>query len=227
VGFAVLAAVAVHGAGAQSELGTQLWIDYNPSWSVDQAGVLFGDIGVRTDLEGWSWLGLVVRPGYGYRINRTVTIAGGVGSFYTAIDDFPNQWEIRPWQGIAISWPRAGLPLEHYVRIEQRIALDTESWDARTSLRGRYRVYTYFDWARQSPTRYWRFLAGCEAFLTVAGHQGAYRERFRLSAALERGVRAGVRVVGEVTFQRVGWLLADSTIDDLLLRVRLFHEWSR
>jgi len=223
VSCALLAMGGVCAAHAQHELGGQVWIDYNPAWQVSPAGELFGDVGARTELEGLSWFRLVVRPGFRQRVSSRVQVGGGVGSFYSANDIVDDRWELRPWQGMVVSWPSSGVPLEHYVRIEQRIDLNTGTWDARVSLRGRYRVHTRFEWARTPAGTYWRVLAGVEGFLTLVGDQGQFREQFRVSAAVERGLRPRLVLLGEVMLQRAGWLLAGRTVDDLVVRIRFFQ----
>ncbi len=146
---------------------------------------------------------------------------GGLGNFVTMNEVIANRWEIRPWQGVNVSWPRAPVHLEHFLRLEEQFDFNTETWESQNSVRGRYRLRTVIQWSALQQDRYWRLHASVEGFLTLAGEQGQFREQFRLTVGIERSVKAGVRTRFDATWQREGRLLVEGAIDQLFLSVRL------
>ncbi len=207
---------------SQHDVSPQLWVDYNPSWRATPKLEVYGDIGARTELESGGWWRFVVRPSVRYQLHRDVRLSGGVGSFYTWNDIIADRWEIRPWQGVSGTWPRAPLPIEHFLRFEEQFDFNTRTWESLNSLRMRYRLRTYIEWSAFRPGRYWRLLGSVEGFLTLAGEQGQFREQFRVSLGLERSYVPGIRTRFDATWQREGQLFGEGSIEDLFLRVRLF-----
>ena len=225
VGELVLAAfVWIAPAAAQTgdDISPQLWVDYNPSWRVTPDLEIYGDIGARTELGSGGWWRFVVRPSLRYQLSRDWRLSGGMGSFYTWNDVIADKWELRPWQGVAVVWPRAPLPVEHFLRLEEQFEFNTRTWESLNALRVRYRLRPHFQWGATRPGRYWRVMGSIEGFLTLAGEQGQFREQFRLTAGLERGYRPGLRTRFDATWQKEGKLFGDGTINDLFLRIRLF-----
>jgi hypothetical protein len=96
---------------AQDEVSKQIWLDYNPRWLWPSGLELFGDIGVRTELNEGGWGRIVVRPGLRGSIGRGFQLAGGVGGFYTGNEGFADRFEIRPFQGLSVTWPDAALKI--------------------------------------------------------------------------------------------------------------------
>lgn len=203
-------------------LSTQLWLDYNPSWAIGAKTDFFGDLGARTALELSDFWRFVVRPSVRYHPSRSVTVAGGLGSFYTRNDVIADRWEIRPWQGVTVRWPRRRVSLEHYLRLEQLFDFNTRTGESRNSVRGRYRLLAFMDVGARRPGRFWRLMGSVEGFLTLGGDQGQSREQFRLTAGLERSYRQGLRTGFEATWQKEGSLFGEGSLDELFLRVRLY-----
>jgi hypothetical protein len=211
-------------AAGQSEnvVSPQLWVDYNPSWRVTSRFEIYGDLGARTELESGGWWRFVVRPSVRYQLHRDVRVMGGLGNFITVNDVIADRWEIRPWQGVNLTWPRAPIHFEHFLRFEEQFDFNTQTWESQNSLRARYRLRTVIQWSAFQQDRYWRLLASVEGFLRLAGEQGQFREQFRLAVGVERSVRTGMRTRFDATWQREGRLFVDGAIDELFLRVRLF-----
>ena len=42
------------------------------------------------------------------------------------ITDFASIYELRPWQGVRIFWPRAEINPRHLIRLEERFFFDTD-----------------------------------------------------------------------------------------------------
>ena len=84
-----------------------------------------------------------LRPSLAYRWKEKIRFSGGIKFAYTSQDILANTFEIRPWLGIEIDWPKIRrLTFQHFLRLEQRFQLNTgsDSWTSQTRLR--YRLGT-------------------------------------------------------------------------------------
>jgi hypothetical protein len=204
------------------EVSPQIWVDYNPRWTWPSGFEVYGDVGVRTELRMNGWGRLVVRPGVRGSVGA-FRISGGVGSFYTANEDAADRWELRPFQGVAATWPSSRIRFDHYLRVEERFEFETTDWNLDASLRIRYRLQTQFLWSGVRGAAFWRVLAHVEAFATVTGEAGQFDEKLRIGLGIERGFGAKLRLRVDATWQKEGLDLFGSPTDDIYIRVRVFH----
>jgi len=210
---------------AQDEVSSQLWLDYNPRLIWPSTFEVYGDVGVRTELENNGWGRLVVRPGVRGPVGP-VRLSGGVGTFYTVNEDSPNQLEFRPFQGVNWTWPSGRrLSFDHYVRLEERFEFETDAWTLDASLRLRYRLQTDYRFGALQAGASWRIIAHAEAFATLAGNAGQFDEKFRIGFGVERGFVFGWRFRADVTWQKVGAPFSGAATDDLYIRIRAFQRW--
>ncbi len=208
------------------DASTQLWLDYDPIISLSEKGELFGDLGVRSELESTGWGRLVFRPGYRHRRTEFTWLAAGVGAFLTVNELFANELEIRPFQGVAATWPRGWLHLQHYARLEERFTFVTSSRESAASLRARYRLRALRRFGTLRGETHWTLMATGEGFLTLAGDQGQFREELRLGLAAERSFNHRLRARAEITWQhRELAFSALGDANDIYLRLRLYHGW--
>lgn len=208
------------------DVSPQIWADYNPEIQLKSRLQLYGDAGVRTELKESGWWRLVLRPGVRYTVNDRIWIAGGVGNFITFNDLFENRWELRFFQGVALDWPKEKFPLQHYVRLEQRFDFNTETWESLNELRLRYRIRYSHDWDAIREDRYWRFLAGFEAFADLAGQDGQIDDIARATVAIERSFARELRVRLDGTWQKSGlFFISDAQIDEIYVRLRVYQSW--
>jgi len=217
------------GAHAQDEagdVGPQLWLDYNPSYSLTPKLDLYGDVGVRTEIGSSSWWRVVVRPNVRYDVSKAVIVAGGIGSFYTWNRIIADRWEIRPWQGVTLTWPRKPLVFQQVVRLEERFEFDTRTWESLSSLRLRYRLRLSKRWAAYfQPDRFWQVLGSIEFFMRLAGEEGQSQEQIRVTAGLERSYPPVWRGRAELTWQMAGLYLGQGNFSEVFLRLRVFQKW--
>ncbi len=84
---------------------------------------------------------MVARPSVFYHLNPIVELRGGLGFFYTIVENSRNQLEQRPWQGVRIHWPTfRPIGIKHYLKLEERLLWETEVWDFDLALRFRYKL---------------------------------------------------------------------------------------
>ncbi len=207
------------------DVSEQIWLDYNPIWALPSSLELYGDLGVRTELGQRGWGRVVVRPGIRGPVGA-FRWSGGIGGFFTGNETVANRIEVRPFQGIAATWPRRRIfHLEHYARLEERFEWETDEWGLDASLRFRYRLQTRYSFSGPLENASWQVLFHAEGFLTVAGNAGQFDEKVRIGAGLERAFGAGWRGRLDLTWQKVGALFSGASTDDLYIRVRVYQNW--
>ncbi len=227
LGFTLMTWAFAAPAQAQDDVSTQIWLDYNPSWTWPSGLRLYGDLGVRTELNENGWGRIVVRPGLRGSIGRGFELSGGIGGFYTGNQQAADKLEIRPFQGIRTTWPRKRLRLDHYARLEERFEFETAEWTVDASLRFRYRLQSQVRWEGLRPGSHWRLIGHVEGFLTLTGEAGQFDEKIRIGLGVERGLGPAWRVRADVTWQKVGAPFSGAPTDDIYVRVRVFQDWLR
>ena len=175
IAIALLTLVGPHPAAAQDEVSSQIWLDYNPRLIWPSAFEVYGDVGVRTELENNGWGRLVVRPAVRGPVGM-FRLSGGLGTFFTINDTASNRLEFRPFQGINWTWPSGRVPLDHYMRLEERFEFETEDWTLDASLRVRYRLQTEYRFAGVQEGASWRLIGQVEWFFTLTGDAGQFDE---------------------------------------------------
>jgi hypothetical protein len=204
----------------------QLWIDYNPRWTDPSDREIYGDIGVRTVLGDNEWVRFVARPSIRGPVGA-FRLSGGVGTFYRLNKAGADALEIRPFQGIAATWPRLGrLRFQHYVRLEERFEWETDDWSLNSSLRVRYRLQTDFSFNSFALGSDWRVVLHIEGFLTLVGNAGLVDERRRIGLGLGRNVGHAVRLRADFTWEKAGLEFFEPS-DHFYLRFRIYQGWLR
>jgi len=223
--FIISVGVAGSVSAQDDDVSQQIWLDYNPIWFLTDSLVLYGDVGVRTELGEQGWGKFVVRPSIRGWVGK-FRWSGGIGSFITANKSAPDDIEIRPFQGITGLWPRRRIfHIEHYVRLEERFEWETDEWSLDASLRLRYRLQTRYSFSGPLEDAQWEVLFHGEAFITLAGNAGQFDEKWRVGAGLEVKMGAAWRSRLDLTWQKLGSPFSGASADDLYIRVRVFQRW--
>jgi hypothetical protein len=213
----------------ETEVSPQLWVDYNPSVYLNPKLNLYGDVGFRTELQSGGWWRLLLRANAMYSLSNSLRVGGGLYNFFTFNDKIDDRWELRPWQGAELVWPRWRVPLDHRLMFEERFDFNTVTWQTNASLRLRYRLRGTFRWHAVQEDRYWRVLASTEVFMTLAGQQGQFREQVRLSVGIERSFRWTLRLRLEVAWQKEGeaFFIGRGDVSDVFFRFRIYQNWGQ
>lgn len=215
-------------AQSTEDVTKQFWCDVNPSYYLNPHRKIYGDIGVRWEAENDGWWRLVVRPSFKTRIHGRFKFTAGVGNFITFNEIIENRYELRPFQGLEFDWPRWKIPLYHYFRLEERFDFNTGSWNSKNSLRLRYKISASYKWAGIQPQRFWRATAGAEMFATLAGTQGQFQEKMRVTLGIDRSLRRDLHYRFEVTWQKQSvFFLSDASVSDIYLRFRLTKSFGK
>jgi hypothetical protein len=211
-----------------SEVSKQIWIDANPAYFLDKDFKIFGDLGVRTELEDDAWWRLVIRPGVGGKLGGIFFYTAGLGNFITFNNLIDNRWEIRPYQGVRFTLYPLKIPMKNYIRLEERFDFNTDTWNSRNSLRIRYQFTFSYRWGAIQTDRYWQAFISGEAFFTLLGSQGQFQEQFRLTVGLDRSYAFDLHMRFELTAQQQQ-LFFDPTenVSDVYFRFRITRNWFR
>lgn len=121
-------------------IDNQIWADYHQYYNFKPDWQFYGDAGVRSVLEQWSWFTTFARPSIRWKKHKLWELHGGIGLFFTINVDDVNTLEIRPYQGVKVNWPvLKTIRFNHYLRIEERFNFPTDDWTLEFNLRVRYR----------------------------------------------------------------------------------------
>ena len=213
---------------SENNFSKQIWIDLNPSYYFNPGLQLFGDIGVRKEVENNGWMRFVIRPSLRTWLGSKFNFYTGVGSFYTFNKLITNRWEIRPFQGISTRWPDWEIPIHHYFRIEERFDFNTETWKAQSSIRVRYRLSASYKWDAVQYDRFWQATFSIEPFFTLVGNQGQFQEQVRVTAGLNRSFAYDSRIRFEITWQQEQlFFKPEDLVSNIYLRFRWFQNWGK
>jgi hypothetical protein len=210
--------------GQEGEAGVseQFWLDYNPRWTDESGREIFGDVGLRTLLGSDDWLRLVVRPGVRAPVGP-FRLSGGLGTVYRINREGADKLELRPFQGIAATWPKGHrLRLQHYLRLEERFVWETSDWKDDISLRARYRLQTDYSFSGFRSGSDWRVLFHIEGFYTLAGKEGETDEKLRVGFGVGRNLGSKLRLRADFSWEKLG-LDPRAPSDAIIIRLRVFH----
>ncbi len=225
--FVMLAGAAQSLSAQHDDVSEQLWLQYVPRWVFPSNLELVGDFGFRTEFGEQDWRRVIVRPSLRTPVG-SFRLSGGVGGFFTSHDRFENRFEIRPFQGIAATWPsRRILGFDHYLRAEERFQWGGGTETTNVSIRLRYRLRTQYALPGPQGRPPWRVRAVGEAFLTVVGDAGQFRETARLGLGIGREFGNAWGVWLDATWQKIGRVFTGAPTNDFYIRVRVDQHWIR
>lgn len=183
-------------AGAQDDTDAQFWIDYDPHWYIKPNWEFYADAGLRF-LDTGDWKQIYARPSMRYYSPGKWEGHFGIGGFFTYEDNFENLFELRPWQGFKIRWPRfERFSISHYFRAEERFLFETDNWTSEATLRLRYQIGTRVPLNRKSGKEDWFIPLSVEFFANAENLNERFANRMRLGMGL--GHIFGREWVGEM-----------------------------
>lgn len=114
----------IHGQ-TQREYDFQYWFDVKAGVRLSERFQLGGEGGYRhggdAELLGLGWSTLYGRSELKYTLTPIWTVQGGFAVFYRVSKDIPDNYELRPWIGSQLKWPRFGsITLSHNIRLEEQ-----------------------------------------------------------------------------------------------------------
>ena len=222
------------GVRAQEDLtiNSQLWLSYYPSFVIGENLKFSGDAGYRTILDDNSWHMIYIRPSVTWLRNKNHRFNAGLGFFNEFNTISSNRFEIRPWQGFAIDWPKFTSPhlkllkLSHWFRLEERISfLTQEGWEASFDFRARYKLSGKLDLCLDCVEPKFAVPFYAELFGTFFDIDEAFRNRSRFGIGLDINLKNKLQF--ELLFH---WQRSRAGIDesfktsDYIFQLKLKHK---
>ena len=125
----------------KSIINHQVWIDIYPHYYMSEKLEYYGDAGYRTIAGKRNWSRVYIRPSLKHHINKIAELHGGMGLFYIFYNNSADQFEITPWQGFQVNWPKlTRIDFKHLVKLEERFSFKTEDWSSNFEFRFRYKL---------------------------------------------------------------------------------------
>ena len=155
---------------SENIVNNQIWLDFYPHFYVHEKLEYYGDLGYRTIFDDHSWQSIYIymRPSVRYHISKLFEVHGGVGLFYIFNKGVADRFEVRPWQGIKLNWPRyERLKFYSYLRLEERIHFMTDNWKATFDFRLRLKLAGKLIIIKSSPINFWFISFYGEVFIPV------------------------------------------------------------
>ena len=120
----------------------EVWIDIYPHFYINEKLEYYGDAGYRTVLSEHSWNRIYIRPSVRYHLNKNWELHAGLGLFYIYYHEKAlNRFEITPWQGVQLNWPRTQIiRFNHLIKLEERISFLTKDGFLSFEFRLRYKL---------------------------------------------------------------------------------------
>ncbi len=218
----------------ESSVTQQIWLDFNPSYSISDNLALHTPVGARTIFPN-AWYRFYVNPHVRYNWPRLILkdmkyreqLLGGVGIYYTANVDDVNRLELRPFQGYSLSAPnRMRLVIKHYLRLEERFELETDDWVNTFGLRFRYSLTGTIRFQGD----FWEYGKGF--FIPVSGDffwnligTKQFNDKIRLTFGLGRDLAKGWKAAFFLGYNYSrGSTEDDFHTNDIIYRFRVYHK---
>jgi len=211
----------------------QIWLDYNVSYTISEKVNVYGEIGARTIFPN-EWNRYVIRPSISYKLPKrflpnlyhNLKLYAGAGFFFTNNLTESNRLEIRPFQGIKVTWPdRPKINISHYVRLEERFDIETANWDNTFGLRLRYQaemvLFLKGEWLSFNDGVY--LPIGLELFWNLIGGK-QFNDVVRITPGI--GYEFSPSWKGEL---QIGYSYTRQTVEDVIgtndivFRIRVYH----
>jgi len=204
-----------------SETATQIWLDFNPIYPIDQQWTVYGDGGYRIILGNKSFHRLYIRSAGSYQLNEEFILHAGLGLF-TTFDEKSTLWEFRPFQGLEIRWPKIfTFPLFQYFRFEERFF--NENSVSSFILRGRYQLSTNIKFNKNKIQKYFFIPLQLEWFVNLGNDIDFHANEFRAIAGIgyvfDLIWRADFNIIYENLRTSADEKLA---LNDIILRLRVY-----
>ena len=117
----------------------QVWLDYDHTYKLNDKWSFFSDYGFRDQSN--QIFRLHARPSFSFKNGKLLDFRAGLGLFYLFVEDQSDAVEIRPWQGILLSWPNFGrFHIKNYMRFEERFTFILNNNLSNTIIKWRYKI---------------------------------------------------------------------------------------
>jgi hypothetical protein len=206
-----------------------IWLDVHTIYNFSDRWRYEGDYGYRPELNG-DQASVYIRPAFRYKATPWFNLHGGIKFKDTVSADAADTFEIRPWQGFQLVWPKiGGYTVSHYLRVAERMIWQTRGGsDFDFTLRARYKL------GLKSPNYDILFKSGMyltgniEAFANLESPlSDTFINRLRFFAGPGLNVSDAWRIELLLGLQQErGSRAADFSTDEQILRLRFYYTFN-
>lgn len=205
----------------------QLWIDLMPHFDINNRLHLFNVLSYRTSTTGEKFKRLLLRSSVQYNWTYELDLIGGVGLFGTWEAEDYSTFELRPYQGVQLNWPKIWrMNFKHRGLMEERLLWNNQSeFDA--NLRFRYRIKTKLPLNKSSIHYKTVYIPASYEIFSNLGDEEVENFQNRARAMLGLGYVFSDKWLAEmeVTFQRSRSTQTDDlTLSDRIFRLKLIYD---
>ena len=200
------------------------WFDFNGSYKFDEQWKLYGDAGYRTVFINNKFHRFYIRPSGSFQLNPIFILHGGIALF-TTFDKNNTLWEIRPFQGVEVNWPKVfSINLNHYFRSEERFfqgnTINT------FLLRLRYRLGTTIRYSQSKSEQYFYTPLQLEWFVSYGSDINFQLNEIRAVIGLGYVIDTSWKVEFNTILDNLSASSDLFVFKDLVLRFRVFKEFN-
>lgn len=144
----------------------QLWLEGVVDYPFGKNVEFFADASYRYIFSTEeNWWRVLARPSLKWKVLNWLDLRGGLGMSYSNLDNLDNIFEVRPWQGVAILWPKIKIvEFSHLFRAEQQIVYNTSTWKNIYSNRFRYQLGSRINLTKTKQSKYFFIRCSVEFF---------------------------------------------------------------
>jgi len=206
----------------------QIWIDFYPHYFINKKLEYYGDAGYRSIVSNGSWSRIYVRPSVRYHVHKAFELQAGMGIFYIFNKTKFDQFEVTPWQGFQVNWPKlTRISFKHLFKLEERFSFETNNnWASNFEFRFRYKLFGKVSFVRASK---WYIPFYGELFIPIKGEiQELYRNKGRVGVGLGYKPNKEWQIAFVFNWQgsRTG-IYEDRNVSDYIYQLKLRKVWRR
>ena len=201
---------------------TQIWLDFNPIYPIDQQWTIYGDGGYRIIFGNKDFHRLYIRSGGSYQLDEVFILHAGMGLF-TTFDAKSTLWEFRPFQGLEIRWPTINrFPIFQYIRLEERFF--NENSVSSFILRGRYQLSTNIRFNQDKIQKYFFVPLQLEWFVNIGDDIDFHANEVRAIAGIGYVFDLLWRAEFDLIYENLRTSADERlALNDIILRLRIYR----
>lgn len=223
------------------ELGSKIYrLEVNPQWYSFDDYVIKGPIGVaKTKNVESDRERVYTRPSVAIGFSDHWTARAGLYAAYNHYETLPSTLEIRPYVGLgyfqSLEEMIDPIDLSAYLRVEDRVRYDIDTWDNTHNWRARLRVWGIYNLHPSTIENSWhRVILGAELLRTyfnkdelTSGIEDNFEVETRLSLAIERTLKENQKIRFDVSwrYQVPFNEIHDAKFNTFVFTIKYFPVW--
>ena len=165
---------------------TSIWTDFFLIYTINNNFRFLAHTNFKFETAKKGFRQIMIRPALIYTPRDELFVQAGLTFFYT-VENGDEYYEIRPWQGINIFFPRINnVYINNFFRLEERFAYSAVDDENFTQLRGRYALMTFIPLNHKDMINNTLYLWPYAELFAVFAQSGvdSYLSRYRFSMGL-------------------------------------------